>query len=222
MRKERSRKQNRIKLSFLEIFKLDLRSHLGFPGTALKRGNSYFLSKYLKRQWDSAFKNDLKERIPGFIIRVSWHELLYWLEQGVCLHRSYRPIFSPGIENFVVWNRWPDSWPFAEKVLLLQPMLQVGLWSEDDNVMGSAVAIAQHWSDKGTSCLHLARLSWVSKRLCKAPHPTIKHLFCYFHNLINATNLPLFWRVWFGENFCRQCERKYWNSHWPKVCFQTF
>lgn len=71
MRKERSRKQNRIKLSFLEIFKLDLRSHLGFPGTTLKRGNSYFLSKYLKRQWDSAFKNDLKERIPGFIIRVS-------------------------------------------------------------------------------------------------------------------------------------------------------
>lgn len=50
MRKESSRKQNRIKPSFLVIFRLDLCSYLHFPGTTLKRGNSYFLSEYIKRQ----------------------------------------------------------------------------------------------------------------------------------------------------------------------------
>lgn len=41
MRKERSRKQNSIKLSFLGMFRLDLCSYLGFPGTTPKRGNSF-------------------------------------------------------------------------------------------------------------------------------------------------------------------------------------
>lgn len=48
------------------------------------------------------------------------------------------------------------------------------LWSEEDNVIGAAGALAQHWADENTSCSHLTRLNWVRKGLCRSTTPCNK------------------------------------------------
>lgn len=56
----------------------------------------------------------------------------------------------------------------ADEVSLAPPCSEAGgLSPEEEDVVGAAETLAEHQTHESTSCLHLTRLSWVSKGLQK-------------------------------------------------------
>lgn len=163
--KKGAAKWNRGKVSFHKFLSLISLHILASLKAVWKEETALFLAKNLKRKCSGTVRNGPKGRedpLSSEQLNVIYQIVL---DKGHACITALGLSLSPAIQNFPCMEA--DWWPSA---VTCSPRLWTrGTLTWRGRCGGETLAEPQ--ADESTSCLHLTRLSWVDKGLCRSTGP---------------------------------------------------